>query len=66
MCQRSGDLKKLFLEAKVIELLMLQLEQINSDGFQAIALKRFRENSGSSEGLRIRSATKSRSFYGGL
>ena len=39
MCQRSGDLKKLFLEAKVIELLMLQLEQINTDGWLSMALK---------------------------
>ncbi|MFD1143258.1 helix-turn-helix transcriptional regulator [Larkinella insperata] len=38
-CQRTGDLKKLFLEAKVLELLMLQLEQINADGVLSIALK---------------------------
>ncbi|GAB3169217.1 hypothetical protein GCM10027291_19350 [Telluribacter humicola] len=32
-CDRSGDLKKLYFESKVIELLMLQIEQINAADF---------------------------------
>ncbi|WP_247236616.1 helix-turn-helix transcriptional regulator [Telluribacter sp. SYSU D00476] len=33
-CDRCGDLKKLFIESKVIELLMLQIEQINATALQ--------------------------------
>ncbi|PVH26944.1 helix-turn-helix transcriptional regulator [Sphingobacterium corticibacter] len=39
-CQRSGVFKRMFLEAKVIELLLLQLEQFSDDRFARLSLKK--------------------------
>jgi len=40
-CERKGFFKKLFLEAKIIELLLLQLEQFSEDSvYQHISLKK--------------------------
>ncbi|WP_068597176.1 helix-turn-helix transcriptional regulator [Vaginella massiliensis] len=39
-CQRQGIFKRMFLEAKVIELLLLQLEQFSNDTFSHSTLKK--------------------------
>lgn len=39
-CQRQGIFKKMFLEAKVIELLMLQLEQFSEDSVSTLSIKK--------------------------
>ncbi|WP_159727728.1 helix-turn-helix transcriptional regulator [Sphingobacterium sp. 18053] len=38
-CQRKGIFKKIFLEAKIMELLLLQLEQFQEEDFVAVSLK---------------------------
>ncbi|OJJ22574.1 hypothetical protein BKI52_07785 [marine bacterium AO1-C] len=37
-CKRQGIFKKMFLEAKVLELLMLQLEQVSSENNQQLSI----------------------------
>ncbi len=39
-CERKGHFKKMFIEAKVIELLLLQLEQLGETGFVKATLKK--------------------------
>ncbi|MDR7129566.1 AraC-like DNA-binding protein [Algoriphagus sp. 4150] len=39
-CERTGIFKRMFLEAKVIELLLLQLEQFSDDSFSHSTLKK--------------------------
>jgi AraC-like DNA-binding protein len=39
-CQRKGVFKKIYLEAKIMELLLLQLEQFQEDDGVAVSLKK--------------------------
>ncbi|MFD2940182.1 helix-turn-helix domain-containing protein [Flavobacterium notoginsengisoli] len=39
-CERKGTFKRMFLEAKVIELLLLQLEQFSTDASSSTSLKK--------------------------